>query len=158
MRVDAEVRLFGDPAGYVVQNDISRFSVSASGTTIPQVYMIESPDLVGAKVQGSLYSQRSQDPIDGDVVEYTITAQRWQRMTVEAYGNGQASVYYSTDRGSTYREFDASPLTLVQSGTAHMLDMDVANPYMRFKITCTGTNDFIGYRYAKLDFIPGGNV
>lgn len=158
VRVDAEVRLFGDPSGRVVQHEISRYSVSQSGTAVPQVYTHESPDLVGAKVQGSLYSQRSQDPIDGDVVEYTITAQRWQRMTIEAAGNGQASVYYSTDRGGTYREFDASPLSLIASGTSHMLDMDVANPYLRFKITCTGTNDSVGFRYAKLDFIPGGNV
>lgn len=158
VRIDAEIKLFGDPSGRLVQHDVARYSVSQTGTNIAQTYSVETPDFVGAKVQGSLYAQRSQDPIDGDVVEYTITAQRWQRTTIEALGNGQASVYYSTDRGSTYREFDQSPIMLISTGTAHMLDMDVANPFVRLKITSTGQNDFFGWRYAKLDFIPGGNV
>lgn len=158
VRADAEIRLFGDPSGRLVQHDLSRFSLSQTGTDIPQVYSVESPDLVGAKVQGSSYSVRAVDPLEQDVVEYTVTAQRWQRMTIEAYGHGQASIYYSSDRGGSYREYDQSPITLITTGTAYQLDMDVANPYMRYNITCTGTNDFIGVRYVKLDFIPGGNV
>lgn len=158
VRADAEIRIFGDPSGRLVKHDITRWSVNQTGTNIAQIYVHESPDLIGNKVAGQYAQVQAQDPTDGDVVQYTVTAQRWQRMSPEIYGNGQASVLYSTDRGSTYREFDQSPMTLVNNGTAYALDMDVANPYIRFKVISTGQNDFIGFRYAKLDFIPGGNV
>ncbi len=158
VRVDSEVKLYGDPSGRVVKHDIARYSVSVSGTDTAQTYMIQTPDIVGNSVRGDFGQTRPKDPIEGDYVEYTTTYQRWQRLTVEAYGTGQASFSYSTDRGNTFTQFSQSPITLVNNGTSHFLDMDVSSPFIRIKAINTGQNEFIGLRYMKLDFLPGSNV
>lgn len=152
VRVDSEVKLYGDPSGRVVKHDISRYSVSVTGTDVAQVYQIESPDIVG-----NTATRGAQDPIEKDWVEYTTTYQRWQRLTIEAYGTGTLAVSYSTDRGNTYTPFSVSPITLVVNGTSHFLDMDVSSPFLRLRSVNTGQNEFVGVRYEKLDFIPGSN-
>ncbi len=152
VRVDSEVKLYGDPSGRVVKHDISRYSVSVTGTDAAQVYQIETPDIIGI-IQGS----DKADPIEGNRVQFASTFQRWQRMRMEAYGTGTAIVSYSTDRGNTYTPFSASPLTLVVNGTTHWLDMDVSSPFIRVKVANTGQNEFIGVRFMELDFIPGSN-
>lgn len=158
VRVDSQVRLMGDPSGRVVKHDITRYSVSVSGTNQAQVYTIDTPDIVGNTIRGDNgYSVRPVDPYTGDVVEYTTTYQRWQRLTLEAYGTGTAIVSYSTDRGNTFTPFSSSPLTLVVNGTSHWMDMDVSSPFIRIRISNTGQNEFVGVRFMKLDFLPGSD-
>lgn len=157
VRVDSEVKLYGDPSGRVVKHDITRYSVSASGTDVPQVYQIESPDIVGISAKQGSYSGKAQDPIEGDYVEYITSTQRWQRLSIEAFGTGTVAVAYSTDRGNTYTPFSESPITLVVAGTTHWLDMDASSPFVRVRATNTGLNEFVGIRYEKLDFIVGAN-
>lgn len=148
VRVDAEVRVYGQPSGHVVQHDVSRYSLSESGTNVAQVFHVETPDVTGT---------RAIDPVDSDRAQFVTTNQRWQKFWLEIFGTGQTIVSVSTDRGSTFIPVSASPISLNPSGTTHEIDVDVSNSFIRFALEQTGTNDFIGWRYAKLDFIPGGN-
>lgn len=148
VRVDAEVRIYGDPSGRIVKNEVSRYSLSQTGTSIAQIFQIETPDITGVK---------KIDPIEQDTAQFVTTNQRWQKLWIEMYGTGSVPVSYSTDRGQTFRQFDQSPLTAVVNGTTHQLDMDVSNPFIRVRIGNTGLNEFVGVRYMKLDFIPGAN-
>lgn len=157
VRVDAEVKLFGDPSGRIVKHDITKWALSQTGSDVAQTFVYETPDIVGSRVQGSYGQQQAVDPIEGDRVENLVTNQRWQRCTVNMYGNGTALVAYSTDRGSTFRNFDQGPITLANAPTSYMLDMDVSNPFLRVRVSNTGQNEFIGVKYIKLDFIPGPN-
>lgn len=153
VRVDAAVKLFGDPSGRVVKHDITRYSLSQTGTTVAQVFVYETPDIIGNKVQNTY----AVDPLDRDRVENLVTDQRWQRYSINMFGNGTANVYYSTDRGSTYRQFDNSPITIANAATSYLCDVDASNPYFRVKVTNTGLNEFIGIKYEKIDFIPGAD-
>lgn len=148
VRADAGVKIYGDPSGRIVKHDITKWSVSQTGTDAAQVYVYETPDITG---------NRAQDPIDGDVEQFISNFQRWQRFTLNMKGTGLANVAYSTDYGQTYVNFAASPVTMVPAGTTHLLDMDVSSPIIRVQVTNTGLNEFIAIRYAKLDFIPGAN-
>ncbi len=148
VRVDAQIRIYGDPSGRVVKNDITRYSISETGTSVAQTYSTETPDITGTQ---------QADPVDGDKSDFVMTNQRWQRLSIEMYGQGTAIVSYSTDRGSTFTAVSQSPVTLVNNGTTHLLDMDVSNPFIRIGIDNTGLNEFIGVRYVALDFIPGAS-
>lgn len=152
VRVDSEVKLFGEPSGRIVKHDITKYSLSETGTNVAQVYTWETPDIVG-----NTATRGARDPLDQDYVEYTVTDQRWQRYTVEAFGTGTLAIAYSTDRGNTYQQFDQSPITLAVTGTTYMLDCDVSAPFIRIRHTNSGLNEFVGVRYGKIDFIPGGN-
>lgn len=157
VRVDAEVKLYGDPSGRIVKNDITRYSVSQTGTAVAQSFVYETPDVIGNRVQSQYGQGPAIDPIEDDRVESLVTNQRWQRCTVNVFGNGTAVISYSTDRGSTFRQFDQSPITLQNSATSVMLDMEVSSPIVRVRVANTGLNEFIGVKYIKLDFIPGAN-
>jgi len=153
VRVDAEVKLFGDPSGRIVKHDIARYSLSQTGTDVAQTFIYETPDLVGNRTKFGY----SQDPLEANYVENLVTEQRWQRFTLNVFGNGTADVLFSTDRGSTFQPFSASPITIVPGATSYPFDVDVSNPYFRARVVNTGQNEFIGIKYAKVDFIPGAN-
>jgi hypothetical protein len=148
VRAEAHVKIFGDPSGRVVKHDPTRWSLSSTGTNVAQAYVYETPDITGNKAT---------DPIDGDVQQYTTNYQRWQRLTIDMKGTGEANVSYSTDYGQSFVPFAASPITMIPAGTRHLLDMDVSSPVLRLRISNSGLNEFVAVKYAKLDFIPGPN-
>lgn len=148
-RIDAGIKIFGDPSGRVVKHDITRYSLSQTGTNIAQTFVYETPDITGNKAF---------DPLDGDKEEFVTVNARWQRLWLNVAGNGTAYVGYSTDGGASFVPYAQSPITLVVAGTTHQLDVDASNPFFRTRVTNTGLNEFIAIEYAKLDFIPGANV
>jgi len=142
----AATKLYGDVQGRVVKTDITVYSQSIAGTQVAQTYVYDTPDITGNK---------ETDPQEGDHAEFTVTNQRWQRLTTEMYGTGQMHILTSTDHGNTFYELSQSPVTLSNTAQTYMLDMDVSNPYIRIRYTNSGLNDFVAVRYAKLDFVPG---
>ena len=144
---EAPIRIYGDQSGRVVKVDPGVFVLSYDGTTSLQNYIYETPDLTG---------KPSKDPVDNSQNEFVTTTQRWQKLTVQAAGNGSAYVGWSTDNGRNFTAFDDSPITLIPTGTNHELDMDVGSPQIRFRVSDTGTGN-IGIQYSKVNFIPGDN-
>jgi len=147
--LEASVRLYGDQSGRVVKHDITRYTISESGADVNQNYVFETPDHTGT---------RAKDPEDGSVAEFVTTEQRWQRLQIEATGSGSAAVLYSTNHGLNFTAFDESPITLVNSGTTHTLDMEAVSPMIRFKVTSTGANDPLAISYYKVEFLPGSDT
>jgi hypothetical protein len=146
IKVSAQLKLYGDAGGRVVKHDYTVFSLSQTGTSVVQPYIYDTPDITANKAI---------DPVDGSTSEFVVSNNRWERCTIEMMGTGTAYVYSSTDRGTTYQQLSASPVNLVATGTNHIFDMDVSNPFVRIRIANTGLNDFVGVRYIKLDVLPG---
>ena len=160
--INSLTRLFGEPSGRIVKQDSTVYTLSQTGSNVAQSYSVDSKDFVGDNLGMAWGSRESpntgaNDPKTGDISEFTTTFKRWQRLTLDMKGYGSASINYSTDQGVSYAAFGASPVTLSSTGTRHLLDFDLKSQYIRFQIVNTGTNDFLGWTYAKLDFVPGGN-
>mgnify|MGYP001612418384 CR=1 FL=1 len=149
---ESEVQVYGDASGRVVKKDPSRYTISSSGTSTSQSFVYATPDIVG------LLPSKLSDPVDRDPIDYTTVFKRYTQFEFEATGNGTATVFYSTDRGGTYTAFPQSPVTLLNTTTTYTLDLDVSSRQCRFKIECTGTNDFIGISYLKPEIIVGATV
>ena len=148
---EALVKLYSDPSGRIVKKDQSRYSLSVSGTSVAQPFIYETPDIVMLRPDSSPYT----DPYDKSPVEYTTTIKRFLQANLELVGTGSSSVLYSTDGGSNFVEFPASPVTLAATGTTHTLDLDVSAEMLRLRTTCTGTNDNMGVKYIKIEFLAG---
>lgn len=153
--VDSIQRLYGDPGGQIVKADPTTYTLSQTGTNVIQTYSVDSMDFVGDMKQSPNTGANDQET--GDITEFTTTYKRWQRLTLDMKGYGTASINYSTDQGNTYATFGGSPITLSSTGKRHLLDFDLKSQYVRFQIVNTGTYDYLGWTYAKLDYVPGGN-
>ncbi len=57
-------------------------------------------------------------------------------------GLGTVSVYYSTDLGVTFTEFDDSPVTLETTWTEHLLEFDISSTQVRFRYVQDSATDF----------------
>lgn len=145
--VEALTRLYGDQSGRVVKVDPSVYSISDSGTSSAQTFLYVTPDLVGANMK---------DPISGEKVDFTTHNKRYTQVHIGMKGQGTADVAYSIDRGASFTSFPDSPVTLLASGTNHILDVDVLDRQMRVRVTNTGTNEFVGIEYVNVEFIPQG--
>ena len=143
-KVDANslVKLYGEPSGRVVKQDTTVYSLSQTGTQVAQVYSVDTMDFVGDTKQSP--NTGGTDPYDGDVSEFTSTYKRWQRLTLDMKGYGTANINYSTDGGNSYQAIGASPVTLSSTGQRHLLDFDCRSQYIRFNITNSGINDYLG--------------
>ena len=144
--VESLTRLYGDQSGRVVKHDPTVYSVSESGTSAAQTFIYETPDYTASAAT---------DPATGDRVDFTGVEKRWTQFNVEMAGNGTANILYSTNKGSTFVELPESPVTLVNSGSHHVLDIDASSKQIRWRITQTGQNEFIGIKYHSTEFIPG---
>ena len=146
--------LYGMPDGRVVKKDKTVHSIVVNGVTTGQAYSYVTPDIVGFTTKGGKVT----DPVDQDETNFTAWIKRYTKFTYEATGDGLSSAYYSDDKGSTWTEFKASPVTLSPAGSTHELDMDRDSRQMRYMVTCTGTNSPIAISYAKINLIPQGTV
>ncbi len=57
-------------------------------------------------------------------------------------GLGTVNVYYSTDQGVTWTEFEDSPVTLETVFTEHLLEFDISTTQVRFKYVQDSATDF----------------
>ena len=146
VKVESLTRLYGDQSGRVVKVDPSVYTLSESGTNASQQFVYDTPDLTGGNYV---------DPETGNKVDFTSTNKRWTQVNIEMAGQGMASVFFSTDKGSIYTELPESPVTLVNTGTNHIIDIDVTSKYIRYEVVNTGTNEWVAIRYIGAEFIPG---
>ena len=130
----------------MVKVDPTVFTISQSGTTGAQTFILDTPDLTGAE---------SVDPLDKNKVDYTSYEKRWTEIELEIAGTGQAHVLYSTDGGRAFTELPESPVTMSITGEVHFLGVEERSTQIRYRITNTGTTDQIAVTYIKAEFVPG---
>jgi hypothetical protein len=143
----SRVQLYGDPTGRVLKRDFTRHSLTISGTAAPQTYVYETPDFTGTP----------QKDENGSKVEFLSTRQRWLQATIWACGEGLMLVECTTDGGRSYAATPQSPFTLDANGSPHQVSLQKRSPSLALRVSNTGTNDFIGLEYVKVEFIPGND-
>jgi hypothetical protein len=152
LRGGSRVRVMGDMSGRVVKMDKTVYSISESGSSLPQTFSFDTKDLS---------SISDIDPLVRDkynLSSYMDNQTRWVTVKAELKGQGSAYLQYSTDGGNTFTNFDESPITLDANWKMHTLDLDRCSEKMLVRLSNSSTNEVVHMRYMKIQFIPGGDV
>lgn len=144
IRVESSVRLYSDQSGNILKHDKTRYSITDSGTQVPQTFIYETPDLT---------AHTAEDPYNKNRKDFTSVEARWQQYSVVLEGTCNAHVLYSTNRGQTFTELSGSPVTAAVTGTQHILDVEVMAPLIRFRLTNTTTEGHWCVGYQKVEGI-----
>jgi hypothetical protein len=146
---NAPVQLVTDLAGFASKMDKTVYSIVQSGTTVSQVFTVDTKDLSSIK---------DIDPLVKDYYKtslYMENETRWLGATYELKGTGVATLQYSVDAGSSWASFPEGNKTLTENWKLHHWDLDYAAPQIRLRLVNTGKDESIHLRYTRVDFVPG---
>jgi len=146
------VYLLGDKSGRVVKMDKTLYSMSESGTSVPQSFVFDSKDFTSIGDVDPLTRNRY------NLSQYMDNNTRWQRASMELKGAGTAHLQYSVDGGGSWTAFPEGGKTLTNAWILHEWDIDVATQQMRLRLANTATNESIHMRYMKVEFVPGSKA
>jgi len=146
----AAVNLYGDRSGRVVKRDKMVYSISESGTSAARSFIFETKDFSAINEVDPLTKDRYNPS------RYEDSESRYQKISVEMFGQGTAALHYSCDEGSTW--YSLGSTTLDSFWDLHEFDIDRADEEIRVRISNTGTNESIHVRYISIDFVNGSQV
>lgn len=146
------VYVLGDMSGRVHKMDKYSYDIAYSGTNHTQNWIFETKDLVAMADVDPLVKSRY------ELTEYMDNQTRWLNCKFEARGAGSMHVHYSTDNGSSWTEFDESPVAVDGQWAMHTLDLDRSKERLRIRFTNTGSQELTSLRYIKVQFVPEAGV
>jgi len=148
----ATVYLLVDQGGHLVKRDKAVYSYINSGTSILQTFTFDTKELTSVNDIDPLTKNKY------ELTDYMDNMTRWEKLKVEAKGNGSLICQFSTDGGSNYTDFDESPITLTTDWKMHQLDVDRCAERFSVRFSNTGTNEIPMLRYLKMEIVPGGEL
>ena len=148
----------------IYADEVSFFADSASTSTgssqmitlSSDGYVYRHDEVLGKDDDANIICEYQTQDITVDI-EHRLG--RWQWFTFTALStiaNGTVSVYYSTDDGENWTEFDDSPCTLITSWNTFRLSFDASARKLRIKFYQNSSSDLQIRNNMFVEVIPQG--